>query len=192
MHIEQWGEPSRTIDFYDVKSDIEVLYRSKEVEFQSISHPAFHPGKSAQVMMGAKPVGWLGELHPHWQKKYDIAKPVILFELILDSLVPMQLMQVKETAKFPPVRRDIAVVVDNQINVQSIISSLYEKKPAVVTEIALFDIYRGKSVGENKKSLAFRVILQDVGRTLTDEDADLIIANLLQVLATKFDAILRN
>lgn len=66
------------------------------------------------------------------------------------------------------------------------------KKPAVVTEIALFDIYRGKSVGENKKSLAFRVILQDVGRTLTDEDADLIIANLLQVLATKFDAILRN
>ncbi|SFK96498.1 phenylalanyl-tRNA synthetase beta subunit [Nitrosomonas aestuarii] len=192
VHIEQWGEPSRTIDFYDVKSDIEVLYRSKEVEFQTISHPAFHPGKSAQVMMGAKPVGWLGELHPHWQKKYDIAKPVILFELILDSLVPMQLMQVKETAKFPPVRRDIAVVVDNQINVQSIISSLYEKKPAVVTEIALFDIYRGKSVGENKKSLAFRVILQDVGRTLTDEDADLIIANLLQVLATKFDAILRN
>jgi len=104
----------------------------------------------------------------------------------------VQLMQVREMTKFPPVRRDIAVVVDNRINVQSIISSLYEKKPAVVTEIALFDIYRGKSVGENKKSLAFRVILQDAGKTLTDEDADIIISNLLQVLETKFDAILRN
>ncbi|HBV20827.1 MAG TPA: phenylalanine--tRNA ligase subunit beta [Nitrosomonas sp.] len=192
VYAEQWGELSRTIDLYDVKSDIEILYHPKEIDFQAISHPAFHPGKSAQIMMGAKPVGWLGELHPHWQKNYDIPKPVILFELRLDSLLSVQLMQVREMTKFPPVRRDIAVVVDNRINVQSIISSLYEKKPAVVTEIALFDIYRGKSVGENKKSLAFRVILQDAGKTLTDEDADIIISNLLQVLETKFDAILRN
>lgn len=192
VYAEQWGESSRTIDLYDVKSDIEILYHPKEIDFQAISHPAFHPGKSAQIMMGAKPVGWLGELHPHWQKNYDIPKPVILFELRLDSLLSVQLMQVREMTKFPPVRRDIAVVVDNRINVQSIISSLYEKKPAVVTEIALFDIYRGKSVGENKKSLAFRVILQDAGKTLTDEDADIIISNLLQVLETKFDAILRN
>ncbi len=192
VHTEQWGEPSRTIDFYDVKSDIEILYHPKEIDFKAISHPAFHPGKSAQIMMGAKPVGWLGELHPHWQKNYDIPKPVILFELRLDSLLPMQLIQVKEMTKFPPVRRDIAVVVNNRINVQSIISSLYEKKPAIVTEITLFDIYRGKSIGENKKSLTFKVILQDAEKTLTDEDTDIIMSNLIQVLETKLDAILRN
>lgn len=192
VHSEQWGESSRTIDFYDVKSDIEMFYRLQEIDFKAIAHPAFHPGKSAQIMMGAKPVGWLGELHPHWQKKYDFSKPVILFELLLDSLLPTPLAQVKEMSKFPPIRRDIAVIVDNHINVQTIISGLYEKKPVIVTEIVLFDIYRGNTVGENKKSLAFKVMLQDTEKTLTDEDADIAISSLLRVLETKFDATLRN
>ncbi|MCB1986747.1 MAG: phenylalanine--tRNA ligase subunit beta, partial [Nitrosomonas sp.] len=191
VHSEQWGEPSRMIDFYDAKADIEMLYRLQEIDFKAIAHPAFHPGKSAQIMMGAKPVGWLGELHPHWQKKYDFPKPVILFELLLDSLLPMPLAQVKALSKFPPIRRDIAVIVDNHIEIQAIMSGLSEKKPVIVTEIVLFDIYRGSAVGENKKSLAFKVMLQDTEKTLTDEDADMAISSLLQILKTKFDATLR-
>ncbi|MCP5246289.1 MAG: phenylalanine--tRNA ligase subunit beta [Burkholderiales bacterium] len=192
IHAEQWGEPSRTLDFFDVKSDIEMIYQLQKIEFKAIAHPAFHPGKSAQIMMGAKPVGWLGELHPHWQKKHDFSKPVILFELLLDSLLPVPLAQVREMSKFPPIRRDVAVIVDNHINVQTIISGLYEKKPAIVTEIVLFDIYRGSTVGENKKSLTFKVMLQDTEKTLTDEEADSAISSLLGVLETKYDATLRS
>ncbi len=188
---EQWGASSRTIDFYDVKADIEMLYQFEKVDFRAISHPAFHPGKSAQIMMGARSVGWLGELHPHWQKQYGFTKPVILFELILDSLVSKPMKQVKEISKFPPVRRDIAIIVDNHINAQALLSGLYESKPSIVTEIALFDVYRGESVGENKKSLAFKVMLQNTEKTLTDEEADTAMTDLFAVLETKFGASLR-
>jgi phenylalanyl-tRNA synthetase beta chain len=95
-------------------------------------------------------------------------------------------------SKFPPIRRDIAVIVNNHINVQTIISSLNENKPEIVTEIELFDIYRGNAVGENNKSLAFKVMLQDTEKTLTDEDAEAAISSLLQVLEMKFDATLRH
>ena len=192
VYEEQWGVPSRSIDFYDVKSDVEMLYQFQEIDFQPVVHPAFHPGKSAQIMIGGESVGWLGELHPQWQKKYDVPRPVILFELLLDSLLPISLARVKELSKFPPVRRDIAVILDNQIHVQSILSSLYEKKPAIVTKIALFDIYRDNTVGEHKKSLTFKVILQNTEKTLTDEDIDAAISSLLHILEAKFDATLRN
>lgn len=191
MHEEQWGLPSSEIDFYDVKADVEILYDSEEVAFQAITHPVFHPGKSAQIMLGAKPVGWLGELHPYWQKTYELPRPVILFELLFESLQFKPLAQMNELSKYPPVRRDIAVIVDNQVNVQSILTCLLEKKSSIVIEIALFDIYRGDSIGENRKSLAFKIMLQDSEKTLTDQDADAAISELLQVLEAKFGATLR-
>ncbi len=192
VYYEQWGVASRTIDFYDVKSEIEMLYQFQTIEFQPVAHPAFHPGKSAQITINTKPVGWLGELHPKWQKKYDLPKPALLFELLLDSVLPASLAQSKELSKFPPVRRDIAITVDNQIPVQSILSSLYEQKSAIVTEITLFDIYRDNALGKQNKSLTFKVILQDSEKTLTDTDADAAIFSLLRVLENEFNAVLRN
>ncbi|SER41331.1 phenylalanyl-tRNA synthetase beta chain [Nitrosomonas sp. Nm51] len=192
VFAEQWGVSARSVDFYDVKSDIEILYQSQEINFQAVQHPAFHPGKSAQIMVGAKPAGWIGELHPRWQRQYDLSHPVILFELLLDSLLPVSLAQIKEIPKYPAVRRDIAVIVDNQMPVQTILSSMYEKKPEIVTEITLFDVYRGKAVGEHNKSLAFKVMLQDAQKTLTDDEAEAAISSLLKILKAKFDAALRN
>jgi len=192
VYNEQRGIASRLIDFYDVKSEVEMLYQFQTVEFQPVGHPAFHPGRSAQIMLGANPVGWLGELHPKWQKKYDLPNPPILFELMLDSLLPVSLAQSKELSKFPPVRRDIAITVDNQIPVQSILSSLHEQKPSIVAEIALFDVYRDNALGKQKKSLAFKVILQDSEKTLTDDDTDEAISSLLRVLESRFNAALRN
>ncbi|MCP5242015.1 MAG: phenylalanine--tRNA ligase subunit beta [Burkholderiales bacterium] len=189
---EQWGIPARSVDFYDVKSDVETLYQYQEINFQAVQHPAFHPGKSAQIMIGAKPVGWLGELHPRWQKQYDLSRPAVLFELLLDSLLPVLLAQVKEIPKYPAVRRDIAVIVDNQMPVQAILFGMREKKPEIVTEITLFDVYRGETVGEHNKSLAFKVMLQDAQKTLTDDEVEAAIAGLVEMLKTKFGATLRN
>ncbi len=191
VHPEQWGESARMIDFFDVKADIEVLFHAREVCFQSEPHPAFHPGRSAKIIVAQGFAGWLGELHPRWQKKFDLPRPAILFELMLDSLLLKSLPHAREMSKYPPVRRDIAVIVDDHVVVQSLLEALQESRSDIVTEIALFDMYRGKSIGENRKSLAFRVMLQDIEKTLTDDDVDTAISNLLRVLEQKFGAVLR-
>lgn len=191
VYPEQWGESARTIDFFDLKADIEVLFHARELNFQPGSHPAFHPGKSARIIVEQNFAGWLGELHPHWQKKFDLPRSVVLFELSLDCLLPKSLAHAKEMSKYPPVRRDIAITVDNQVAVQSLLDVMQENKPEIVTEIVLFDMYRGKSVGEKRKSLAFRVLLQDIEKTLTDEEIDNAISSLLHVLELKFCATLR-
>jgi phenylalanyl-tRNA synthetase beta chain len=190
--VEQWGETSRNVDFYDVKSDIEALYWPQAIHFSAFEHPVLHPGKSAQIRSEDKTVGWLGELHPHWQKQYDLPKNTILFELVYDALKPKLLPVTKEISKFPPVRRDMAIIVNNDISVDALLSCMFAAKKSIISEIALFDIYRGKSMENNKKSLAFRVLLQDTDKTLTDEEADDAMAGLIKVLEDKFDATLRN
>ncbi|MBS0498482.1 MAG: phenylalanine--tRNA ligase subunit beta [Proteobacteria bacterium] len=189
---EQWGVPARNVDFYDVKGDVEALCKGKAIYFRKFSHPALHPGKSAQIVIEDKPIGWLGELHPRWQKKYELQRNAVLFELELDSLMSKFLPMVKEISKFPPVRRDIAIIVDNDISVHSLLVALYAEKSAIVSDISLFDIYRGKGMDSSKKSLAFRVLLQDTEKTLTDEEADSAVASIVEILKNKFSAALRN
>ncbi len=192
MAFEQWGMPARNVDFYDVKADIEALYRNQNIQFKKFSHPALHPGKSAQIYIEDQPVGWLGELHPRWQKKYSLQKNAILFEVGSESLMPKSLPVAKEISKFPPVRRDIAIIVDNEVTVHALLTSMYAEKSAIVADISLFDIYRGKGMENTKKSLAFRVLLQDTEKTLTDEEADFAVTSLIKILENKFCATLRN
>ncbi|MDE2388348.1 MAG: phenylalanine--tRNA ligase subunit beta [Betaproteobacteria bacterium] len=189
---EQWGVSARSVDFYDVKADVEVLCKGKAIYFREFFHPALHPGKSAQIIIENKSIGWLGELHPRWQKKYELQRNAVLFELELDSLMPKSLPTVKEISKFPPVRRDIAIIVNNNVSVHSLMIALCAEKPVIVSDISLFDIYRGKGVDDSKKSLAFRVLLQDTEKTLTDEEADSAVTSLVEILKDKFSAALRN
>ena len=189
---EQWGESTRAVDFFDIKADVELLFAGRKAEFVPAAHPAFHPGKSAQIVVDSSVAGWLGELHPHWQKKFELPKPPVLFELIQADLAYKPVAFAREISKYPPVRRDIAIIIDHHVSVQSLLTALQENKPAIVTEIALFDMYRGQSIGENKKSLAFRVMLQDIEKTLTDEDVEKTVASLLQILEQRFGAVLRN
>ncbi|MDO9310456.1 MAG: phenylalanine--tRNA ligase subunit beta, partial [Nitrosomonas sp.] len=190
--FEQWGAPARNVDFYDVKADLEVLCRGRSIHFKKLPHPALHPGKSAQICVEDKSIGWLGELHPRWQKKYGLQKNTVLFEINLESLESKSVSVAKEIPKFPPVRRDIAVIVESDISVHSLLVCLFAEKSAIVSDISLFDIYRGKGMENTKKSLAFRVLLQDTEKTLTDEEADFAVTNLIEVLKNKFGATLRN
>lgn len=189
---EQWGIPEKSVDFYDVKADVEILFKGRNVHFSKFSHPALHPGKTARITIDGQSVGWLGELHPHWQKKYGLQKNAVLFEIDLDSLLQRTIPTVTEVSKFPPIRRDVAVLVDNDINVQTLLDGMYAEKSEIVTDISLFDIYRGKDMGDTKKSLAFRVLLQDTEKTLTDAEADSAVTQLIEILKNKFGATLRN
>ena len=179
---EQWGSPARNVDFYDVKGDVEALFAPRSLKFQAEPHSASHPGRSAKILLDGHSVGWIGELHPQWQQQYELPQSVVWFEVELAALLAAAVPVANEVSKFPPVRRDLAVVVDENVQAQSLLSALHEGKAPFVVEVGLFDVYRGKGVEEGKKSLAFRVLLQDTQKTLTDIDIDQSIAQLKVVL----------
>jgi phenylalanyl-tRNA synthetase beta chain len=187
---EQWGEASRAVDFYDAKADVEALFHPLPVRFEAAPHPALHPGQSARIVYDDRVVGWLGALHPQWRQDYDIPGVPVLFELEQDVLLVRSRPEFREVSKFPVVRRDLAVVVDEGVRVQALLDALQPLVEPVV-EVRLFDIYRGKGIDSDKKSLAFRVLLQDTRKTLTDEEVDAAIARLVETLARRFDARLR-
>jgi phenylalanyl-tRNA synthetase beta chain len=188
---EQWGLKGRRADFFDIKSDVEALLAPVTGEFRPTGHPALHPGRSARIVISGVEAGWIGELHPRWQRKYDLPLAPVLFELDFEAVRERGLPAYKETSKFPPVRRDIAVLVDEGIGYQDMLEALRRQQPAIVVEITLFDIYRGTGVEEGKKSLAFRVLLQDTRKTLTDAEVESAVSQLRQVMQQQFNAKLR-
>ena len=188
---EQWASPARDVDFYDVKAHVDAL-TNMQAEYRQEEHPALHPGQSARVYLNNQPIGWLGKLHPKMQQQYSLAKSTILFELALAPLLQTQITKYQEVSKFLPVRRDIAVVVDENLPVQAIIDAVNSAKINLVQQIQLFDIYKGKGIAENKKSLAFLILMQDTNKTLLDIEAEAAMAKLLNLLQKQFDATLRN
>ncbi|HUW49970.1 MAG TPA: phenylalanine--tRNA ligase subunit beta [Sulfuricella sp.] len=189
---EQWGEPTRTVDFYDAKADVEALLWPAPARFEAASHPALHPGQSAKVWLEGEFLGWIGTLHPKWQQKYELPTAPVLFELDMITLLRGRIPAFSGISRFPVVRRDIAVVVDEDVSVQTLLDGMSEHLPKRVTELALFDVYRGKGIDSGKKSLAFRVLMQDTQQTLTDEEVDAVTAQLTEFLTARFDAKLRN
>ena len=180
---EQWGVKARPVDFYDVKADVEALFAPQTLRLVAATHPALHPGRSAQIYCGELMVGWIGELHPQWQQKYDIDQACVWFEVELDALTQAKIPRMKEIAKFMPVRRDLAVAVDEDVTVQTLLDAMQQASVPNVVEIGLFDLYRGKGLERGKKSLAFRVLLQDTEKTLTDSDIEASLKYLVAVLA---------
>ncbi len=187
---EQWAETARQADFFDVKATVDVLVGPR-AEYQAETHPALHPGQSAGVYLQGGRVGWLGKLHPKWQQQYDLAKNTFLFELDVQALLQAKVTRYQEVPKFPAVRRDIAVIVDDNVPVQAIVHAVQAAKIPLLQEIRLFDVYQGKGIVENKKSLAFLVLMQDTDKTLQDADADDVMKKLLDLFQKRFDAQLR-
>jgi phenylalanyl-tRNA synthetase beta chain len=179
---EQWGSPARNVDFYDIKANVEALFAPASLRFVSAAHPASHPGRSAQILSGEQVVGWIGELHPQWQQQYELPQAVVWFEVDLRALTQTSLPRAAEISKFPPVHRDIAVVVEEGMQVQRLLDAMHAEYAPNVIEFALFDLYRGKGVEEGKKSLAFRVLLQDTQKTLTDAEIEISVTRLISVL----------
>lgn len=186
---EQWGEqPARAVDFFDVKRDLENLIAPLSATFESAVHPALHPGRSARVLVEGVEIGFVGELHPRWRAKYDLPGAAVLFEVDAEPLRKLALPRYREVSKFPPVRRDLAFTVDEKTPVGAMLEALRRAKPAIVDELSVFDLYRGEKIEKGKKGLAFRVLLQDTQKTLTDAEVDVAVATLRKVLDQEFGA----
>ena len=187
---EQWAEAARSVDFYDVKANVDAL-TSGRAQYVAAQHPALHPGQSAEVMLDGKSIGFIGKLHPKWQQHYQLPQGVMLFELDLSPLQASCVARYQEVTKFPPIRRDMAVLVEDKVSVGELLAVMHQAKVPFVTEIALFDVYRGKGIPENQKSLAFMVMMQDNQKSLVDADADNVMASLLDLIQKSHGAALR-
>jgi phenylalanyl-tRNA synthetase beta chain len=193
IHHEQWAEQSRKIDFFDIKADVEALlaYSACDSVFEAAEHPALHPGQSACIKQNGKIVGWIGALHPQVQKTLDIDQRVYVFELKQYAIAENKLPAFSALSRFPEVRRDLAILVDEAIPVADILSAIEASSSDLIKETQLFDIYQGKGVEEGRKSVAFGLILQEFSRTLTDNEVDTEIQNIVSTLNQQFAATLR-
>ncbi len=194
---EQWGQATRQVDFFDVKADIELLFAPKVLRFSKVEHPALHPGRSAKIECEGNVVGFLGELHPALQQKYDLPLAPVVFELDAAALQAVDVPVFQEIPKFQAVTRDLALLVNQSVSVQNVLDVFNQEcrtNPACqyVQAIVLFDEYRGKGLQTNEKSLAFRCTLQDTQSTLQDEVVEAAIAALLAAAQTQCDAKLRS
>ncbi len=194
-YSEQWGVASRKIDFFDVKADVQALFdlAEGEVQFVASQHSALHPGQTAEILsLQGEKIGWLGMLHPTLEKQLGFDTQVFLFELDLDLMLNKPLPTFKPLSKYPSVRRDIALIVKEEVCVIEIINCIKGCAEQALQDIVIFDIYRGKGVEEGSKSVAVSLILQDFSQTLTDSQIDAIFSALLDNLTTTINAKLRD
>ncbi|WP_332877017.1 phenylalanine--tRNA ligase subunit beta [Massilia sp. S19_KUP03_FR1] len=193
---EQWGAAARVVDYFDVKADVEAMFAPRALRFLKADHPALHPGRSARIELDGVVVGVVGELHPRWLQKYDLAQAPVIFEVDVAALQQRPLPAYVEISKFPGATRDLALVVKQDVAAQDILDAFaaeLAKNPAgkIVQAIVLFDEYRGKGLEADEKSLAFRFSLQDTQSTLQDDAVDAVMAAVVAAAKQKHAASLR-
>jgi phenylalanyl-tRNA synthetase beta chain len=183
---------ARRADFFDAKADVEALLAPVRASFERLEHPALHPGRAAAIIVQDKMIGLVGELHPRWVQKYELDAAPVVFELDLDAVLQQPLPAYQEVSRFPAVVRDLALVVPHEQPAQALLEGLIAVAPVFVREIILFDVYQGKGVDPEKKSLAFRVVMQDTQKTLSDGEVEAAMLRMIEAAAEKFAAKLRS
>ncbi|MDX3905353.1 MAG: phenylalanine--tRNA ligase subunit beta [Pigmentiphaga sp.] len=196
---EQWGTPTRQVDFYDVKADLEALLAGTSQQaprFVPEQHPALHPGRSARIVIDGEPVGWIGELHPRWVQRAELPHAPVVFELDAGRAAVRPLPLLREISRQPVVVRDLALLVPEAALAQQLLDTINhlvadEPELAVVKDVRIFDVWRDKSLLEKEKSLAFRFWLQDTSVTLDDARVESCLSRIRVELEARHGARLR-
>jgi phenylalanyl-tRNA synthetase beta chain len=193
---EQWGASAiESVDFFDVKADLEALFdlcgRGSELSFSEAKHPSLHPGQTAEIRLGGSPVGWLGMLHPSLEKALGFERAVFLFDVDLDLALRRSVPHFRPLSKFPQVRRDLAVVVDATVRAEQITACVRAAGENLIRQVTLFDVYSGSGVEPGRKSIAFGLILQADDETLTDARVEHVIDSVVDRLKIELAAELR-
>jgi phenylalanyl-tRNA synthetase beta chain len=193
---EQWGSAKEALDFYDVKADVvDVLALTGDaasIRFEAATLPVLRPGRAAQIFRGDTAIGWLGELHPQIAKELNLSTTVFLFELEMTLAFACKPLEFHKISKFPSVRRDLAIVVDETVPLAVLRENVTFSASGLLNELRVFDVYRGPNVETGRKSIALGLILQDSSRTLTDDDADAVVARVVARLRDVLSATIRD
>ncbi|MCC6076094.1 phenylalanine--tRNA ligase subunit beta [Pseudomonas sp. GCM10022188] len=192
---EAWANGRETVDFYDLKADVEALlgYAGAGSAFTFVAgeHPALHPGQTARIERDGQLVGFLGALHPELAKALDLEQPVYLFELVLAEVAAGRLPQFRELSRFPEVRRDLALLVGREVPAQSMLDDIRAQAGEHLTDLRLFDVYQGKGIDPHSKSVAVGLTWQHPSRTLNDEEVNENLQRIIASLGERFQATLR-
>lgn len=193
---ESWNQGSENSDFYDIKGDVEALLSltgaSEQYQFVAATHTALHPGQTAQITINGELAGWVGALHPALMKKLGFSAQVYIFELYLDVVQRGKLPQFKELSKFPEVRRDLSIIINQEIESSAVFEAIRSVAGEYLTDLTLFDVYQGKGIDSQRKSLALGLTFQHQSRTLNEEEVKEMVDTVVAVLQKEFDASLRN
>ena len=193
---EQWGVKSQSVDFFDIKSDVMGLLQITgdvaDIRFEPAQHPALQPGQTAAIFRGGDQLGVLGKLHPKHSRVLELKREVFLFELDAAKALASRAPKAETISRFPSIRRDIAVVVDDKVSADELVAAVASSSKGLISSVRIFDIYKGPGIEAGLKSVALGLILQETSRTLTDDDADQAMAAAIKKLQDKFAAELRD
>ena len=189
---EQWGTKAIPVDFFDVKQDVDALFSrsgaSEEFGYVTDTLPCLHPGRSARITRRGKTIGWIGELHPQLVQEFDFTYGPILFEVEYSAALAARMPRFEEISRFPRVRRDLAVVVDEKVSLRQLHERVTFAASSLLRDIRVFDVFRGPGIESGRKSVALGLIFQDNSRTLADEDADRLLAAIRADLSATLGA----
>jgi len=193
---EQWGSPREALDFYDVKGDVESVLALagdvRELRFEADTLSCLRPGRSARIWRDEVAVGWIGELHPRLMKDLGLNNTLFLFELETELAFTSNRLQFNKISKYPSVRRDLAVVLDEKVPLAVLRENVTVSASGLLSDLRVFDVYRGPGVEIGRKSVALGLILQDSSRTLTDVDADAVVTAVVTRLRDVLSATIRD
>ena len=193
---EHWDLARQAVDYYDLKGDLEAILeltgKMNDVQFKVEANPALHPGQSAAIYLRGERIGFIGVVHPELERKLDLNGRTVVFEMLWNKVADRVLPDAKEISRFPANRRDIAVVVAENVPADDILAECKKVGANQVVGVNLFDVYRGKGVAEGYKSLAISLVLQDTGRTLEEEEIAATVAKCVEALKQRFQASLRD
>jgi phenylalanyl-tRNA synthetase beta chain len=193
---ESWSENGELVDYYDLKGDLESVLaltgNTTEVSFSKGEHPALHPGQTASIVHEGNVVGHIGAMHPELQKKLGFSQNIYLFEVKLSAITKAELPKFTELSKFPEVRRDLAILINRDIEAKSVIDAVQEVAGDELINLRLFDIYEGKGIDLKEKSLALGLTYQHSSRTLNEDEVNTSVDRVVSQLQDRFKATLRN
>ena len=191
----QWGSDSKVVDFYDLKCDLEAVLaltgQKKPIIFNEFQHVSLHPGQVSAVMIGSEEVGWLGRLHPVLQKQYGLSSNVFTFEVDLNKALSATLPEFKAVSRFPSVKRDLSIVLANDVSAAAITTVIQEELKTALVNVVIFDLYRGDGVAAEEQSVSLSMVLRDPSKTMTDDEAEQLTSRAISVLTKSFGARLR-
>ena len=192
---QSWTENESAADFFDLKGDVEALFarggQASAYRFEVAQHPALHPGQSARILKNGQPIGWIGALHPSTQKALGIKQTLLVAEMDLDAARDIAVPTFGELSKFPEMRRDLALVVDQSVQVDQVFDAIRSAAGEYLKKLNLFDVYVGKGIDPDRKSLALGLTWQHPSRTLTDEEVNDSVNAVLAQLSESTGATLR-
>ena len=192
-HLEHWGQGKDNVDFFDIKGDLEGLLSNTKAAYSCTKSDCdfLHPGRQTQIILNEENIGWIGQVHPEICRRMGIKKEVYAFELFMKNIRQTTLPIFNDVSKFPSVRRDLAMLVNNDVSYQDIKKIIIKHTQNVLKEIYVFDEYQGESIDIGKRSLAIGIVLQQNNSTFEDKEVDKLIEKVVSSLSANLNIIIR-